>query len=276
MTADARPAPAWLPPHDLHNHTVHCGHAADDATVPNLVARAGALGLAWFGFAEHVVFAEDAPRVARVRADLEALPQDGSGPRVLVGMEIDPDPLHLDGRWVAEPEGADFAVLSPHRIPEYGVGHWQFRDLALSAAETERLGGLWLDWYAACVERAEVDILGHPLREPITLGLLSLREDRTLERARGILATAARRGAAFELNNGWALGLERLGQYEPYVALVRDLRAEGMRFSRGSDSHGVIGVGAADGIARLARAAGIEPGDWLAAARLPGARGAPQ
>lgn len=267
MTEDGTGTPN-LPAHDLHNHTVHCGHAAEDATAAALAVRAEEVGLAYLGISEHVIFAEEAGRIARVREDLARADLQGLSARVLVGVEIDPDPLRLDGSWVAEPLPVDYAILSPHRIPGYGVGHWQFHELGLSEGERRRVGERWLDWYEACVEHEDVRILGHPLREPVTLGLLSLREDRTLARALEILRRATRRGLVFELNNGWAMGLKARGDLEPYAALVSDLKAEGMRFCRGSDSHKLSDVGSAEGIRRLAQAAGLEPHDWLDPADL--------
>lgn len=253
----------FLPAHDLHNHTTYCGHAAEDATVANLVERAEKVGLETFGFSEHVIFPEDVDRIARIRDDLARLEQGIPRVRILVGVEIDADPLNLDGRLVADPGPVDYIILSPHRIPEYGIGHWQFKSLALSRDEQLRLADVWLDWYAACIERNEVDILGHPFREPITLGLLSLKQERTFARILEILRRAAHLSLVFELNNGWAIGLQELGQFEEYVVLVRELKKCGMKFSRGSDSHGEADVGTCDGIRRLAREAGLEQHDWL-------------
>src|SRR5258708_33538867 len=101
------------------------------------------------------------------------------------------------------------------------------------------------------------------MREPITLGLLSLKQERTFARVLDILQRAAQRSLVFELNNGWAVGLQDLGQFEPYVTLVRELKKDGMQFSRGSDSHRVADIGTGDGIRRLAQEAGLESQDWV-------------
>ena len=39
------PPDVLLPNYDLHNHTIFCGHADDNATIENLIARANELRL---------------------------------------------------------------------------------------------------------------------------------------------------------------------------------------------------------------------------------------
>src|SRR5690349_16146807 len=119
MTDITSTFPTDLPPYDLHNHTFHCGHAADDATVENLVMRAEQLQLAYFGLSEHVIFPEDVERIAQIRKELSSIDLGSLNTNILVGVEIDADPFRLDGSWVADPGPVDFTILSPHRIPEY-------------------------------------------------------------------------------------------------------------------------------------------------------------
>lgn len=259
---------AALPLHDLHNHTVHCGHARPDATVAAMVARADAVGLACFGFSEHIVFTEHAERIATIRRELAELDLSRVGCRLLVGVEIDADPVAADGSWVAYPEALDYTILSLHRLPIYNVGHWEFQELKLSKAARRHLGEAWLDWFRLCVERPGIQILGHPLREPIALDLFSLNDDRTMARAFDILARAAERSIAFELNNGWPERLRELGEFDAYVSLVRGLKERGMKFSCGSDSHRLSQIGGREGILALAQAAGLEPTDWFDADAL--------
>jgi histidinol phosphatase-like PHP family hydrolase len=187
---------------------------------------------------------------------------------VLVGVEIDADPVKADGSWVAYPDQIDYAILTLHRIPVLNVGHWQFREMNVSEQERRYLGGVWLDWFEACVERGGMQILAHPLREPINLGMLSLTDDRTMARALEVLHKAANRSVAFEINNGWCGAVRNLGEFDEYVTLMRELKARGMKFSCGSDAHGVEHVGAREGIRQLTQAAGLEAGDWFDADTL--------
>ena len=121
-------ASTFLPSHDIHIHTHHCGHAEEDATVANIVARAEELGLACLGISEHVIFEKDAERIPRIRSELESLSRNGSMMTVLIGVEMDPDPVALDGRPVAMLDDVDYRICAPHRLPESGVGHWKFQE----------------------------------------------------------------------------------------------------------------------------------------------------
>jgi histidinol phosphatase-like PHP family hydrolase len=248
-----------IPNYDIHTHTVHCGHAAEDATVANMAAQAVTAGLATYGFSEHCLRSEHEQWINLIRDEMRELPP---GPtRFLLGVELDADPIAADGSFVAWPE-VDYVIMALHFLPG-GLGHWEFDRDAHSPDERAEIGRRWLDWYAATVDRGGFEILAHPLREPISLGLLDLRERPTFDRAVAILEAAAAKHMAFELNNGWCQGVADLGQRDAFMALAREARAVGMRFSRGSDAHAIEHVGGCGAIGGLAADLALTAADWV-------------
>jgi HisJ family histidinol phosphate phosphatase len=255
-----------LPSYDLHAHTVYCGHAADDATVRNMIARAVELGLDYFGISEHVFFADEAGAIFSIEHDIHQCEHGRT--RVLLGVEVDPNPLKADGSWATHDLHVDYVILSPHMLPHSGLGAGECNAQRLSEQQKRRAGEQWLDWYARCIDHGGMDILGHPLREPITLGLIALREPAVLQRAIDVLAMAAARGVAFELNEAWLCNLLLTSQYEPYMDLMRELKRRGMKFSRGSDAHSPQSIGRCREIEHTARELGLTQNDWLDPAAL--------
>src|SRR5262249_48660572 len=148
---------------------------------------------------------------------------------------------------------------------------WEVPALALSNREWQRLAGVWLDWYSAAIERAQRPvILGHPLREPLMLGLFSLREGAMLKRVLKRFEQVLHPGVVFEINDAWVGRLAQTTEYEPYVELVRAAKHEGVRFARGSDSHRADDVGRYDGLLRIVADAGLELSDWIDPSAWPG------
>jgi len=250
-----------LPAYDLHMHTVYCGHAAEDATIENIVARARELRLEYVGISEHVCFLDEAPNLFAIDRDIRHVGSEN--PRVLLGVEVDPNPLKADGSWVTHDLHVDYVILSPHRLPHVGLGASEVEDLRLSVEQRDKLGHAWLDWYGRCIEHGGMDILGHPLREPMALGLFSLRDPATVRRLVEIFAPAARQKIAFELNDAWLGTLAKTPAFEPYLELLQELHRQGMRFSRGSDAHSPANVGNCKEIAYVAKHLGLTSDDWL-------------
>lgn len=250
-----------LPAYDLHLHSVYCGHAAEDATIENIVARAQQLRLEYVGISEHVCFPEEAASLFQIDRDIRQHPSPTT--RVLLGVEVDPNPLKADGTWVTHDLHVDYIILSPHRLPHLGIGAVELEQLRLSELERDTLGAGWLEWYGRCIEHGGMDILGHPLREPMALGLLSLLNKTTLRQATDVLALAARGHIAFELNDAWLGALALTPQFEPYMEMLQELHRQGMRFSRGSDAHSPGNVGNCRQIAYVAKQLELQEQDWL-------------
>lgn len=250
-----------LPNHDLHNHTIFSGHADDDATIENLVARANELHLDVLGLSEHLMCREDLVMYLAFQHDAH---QHSSGrTQVLVGVEMDIDPADPSGRWVVPEVACDYVILSAHGFPQFDLGLPK-SDLQLPRHIAQRrLAQRYLEWYGHAVAGGGMQILGHPLREPIKMGLIDLADKEMLEASLAAFRPAAEEGVAFELNNAFLEYLDTIGQIKEYVDLIRRLRAMGMRFARGSDSHSKGTLGACEFIAQTAAAAGLSAADWL-------------
>lgn len=250
-----------LPNYDLHNHTIFSGHANDDATIENLVARANDLHLDVLGLSEHLMNAEDEDVYLAFQEAARRHPP--SATRVLIGVEMDIDPIDPSGRWVAPEVTGDYVILSAHGFPEFDLGLPE-ADLQLPPHVAQRrLAMRYLEWYGLAVANGRMHILGHPLREPLKMGLMDLADQEMMETSAAVFRPAAEMGIAFELNNPFLEYLDTVGMLKDYVNLIRRLRAMGMRFVRGSDSHSRATLGACDFIALAAAAAGLSATDWF-------------
>lgn len=256
-----------IPSHDLHTHTIHCGHAADNATVANIIQRANEIGLAVLGISEHVSHAEEAGRLHLIDQEIRHTPSPTT--QVLLGVEVDPDPIRADGSWPTHDLHVDYVILSPHMLPKSGLGAGEFDRLRLTDAQRHMMGLEWLDWYERCIDRGGMDILGHPLREPIAMGMFSLLDERIAMRVIEVLTLAARRHIAFELNDAWLGNLALTPQFRVYVEILQELKRQGMRFSRGSDAHSVKNIGNCSEVTSTARQLGLTLNDWITPADFP-------
>lgn len=253
--------PVFLPEHDLHNHTVYCGHTDDDATVANLVHRANELNLTFLGISEHVMEADDAPMLMPLVEDIRECISPHT--RILLGVEMDADPADPLGRWVAPEFESDYVILSAHGFPRFDLGIPPEEKFLPVEKQRRNLARKWLDWYASAIHNGGMDILGHPLREPISNGLISLADDALFTAALDAFTPGIQQHVAFELNNAFLAFLSGTPQFRFYVALLVELKKKGMKFSRGSDSHGVCNLGGCEGICLTAEQAGLTRDDWL-------------
>lgn len=250
----------FIPKQNLHSHTIHCGHAQDCATTENYLRFAGEENLDYFAITEHVIFPEDGERVDIIRQ--EAIEhQDLAGDcRILIGAEMDPDPNAADGSFVCEVD-CDIIVLSPHRMPDCGLGHWEYKEAFPNNRDGDR--ERWLDWYEACVERGGFHILGHPLREPMMLGIIDLSQEQDYQRVKEIFIKALRKNIVFELNQGWCHGLISNGFYDDYLRLMKELKSLGMQFSLGPDAHALAHAATAPVTHQAVTDLGLTKNDWF-------------
>ena len=157
----------------------------------------------------------------------------------------------------------DYVILSAHGFPQFDL-QLPKSDLRLPAPVAQRrLAMRYLQWYGCAVASGGMQILGHPLREPIKMGLIDLADNEMMDAAVAVFRPAAEMGIAFELNNPFLEYLDAIGQLKDYVDLVRRLHRMGMRFARGSDSHSKATLGACNFISLAAAAAGLSAADWF-------------
>lgn len=250
----------YIPNCDLHNHTVFSGHSDDDATLLNLISRASSLNLDFLGISEHVMQLSDVSRLQAIHAELQTLTSMGCQP--LFGVEMDVDPTDPDGRWVVPDVQCDYVILSAHGFPQFDLDIPESDKYLPAEDQRKHLAARWLNWYGNAVRRGGFHIMGHPLREALIMNLVDLNDPELMEMSLAALRPAIHHNIAFELNNAFLAALEMSVQYDPYVVLVRRLRDAGMKFARGSDSHGVIRVGAHESVSNMAEDAQLRPEDW--------------
>lgn len=255
------PSLPQLPNYDLHNHTVYCGHAEESATVANIITRANDLRLDCLGISEHLMGLSDLVPVRALQLEIEEK-RENSRTRILFGVEMDLDPASAEGNWIVPDFDCDYIILSAHDFPQFDLDIPNTDRYLSPELQRRRLAGRWLQWYGRAIQRGGFDILGHPLREPINMGILSLYDPEVFQAALVVFQPAIDRGIAFELNNAYLAYLTTSNIMAGYVQLIRFLRDKGMKFSRGSDSHGIERVGATEGIVEVARAAGLTASDW--------------
>jgi histidinol phosphatase-like PHP family hydrolase len=252
--------PATLPNHDLHNHTSYCGHAEEDSTVENLVARANELRLDWVGISEHLMEVADAVHVLQIQSDIARI--TGSNARVLFGVEMDVDSTDPLGGWVLPEFKCDYVILSAHGFPRFDLDIPDSERKLPIDLQRRNLARKWLQWYANAISRPGIHVLGHPLREPISMGLIPLQDVELFEDVADAFVPAIGHGVAFELNNAFLSNLSGTYQFPGYIKLIRALKARGMKFSRGSDSHCLANLGACGSIGHAADEAGLTASDW--------------
>ena len=251
-----------LPSYDLHNHTVHCGHADTESTPLNLLIRASALQLSHFGISEHVMIPADVFYIDAIKDEMRSAPLSSVQP--LLGVEMDIDATEPDGRWIVPDIECDYVILSAHAMPKFDWDNGLSPEL-----QRRRMAARWLQWFGNAVRRGGCAILGHPLREPIAMNLIDLSDPETMELAVEMFLPAIDQEIAFEINDAFMSALRPSVHFQGYLELLTRLHAQGMKFSRGSDSHTVLRVGACEGIAHVAQTIGLTPGDWLDASAIP-------
>lgn len=250
-----------LPNHDLHNHTIFSGHSDEDATIDNLVNRANELQIDILGLSEHVMRADDLAIYHQYLQDAHR--HRSRGTLVLVGVEIDIDPADAEARWVVPDITADYVIMSAHGLPRATPAVMEAELELPLPARRRAIVARWLEWYGRAVSRGGMQILGHPLREPISMGLIDLADPETMEKAVDLFRPTASQNIAFELNDAFLRYLDATGLLREYVELIRRLHGIGIRFSRGSDSHAVDELGACEMIATAAAAAGLPDSAWI-------------
>jgi histidinol phosphatase-like PHP family hydrolase len=120
----------------------------------------------------------------------------------------------------------------------------------------------WFRWVTAAVRRENVDVLAHP-------GVLLSREGpdlrfeaEILERFTDLFGVMRAQGVAFEINEQVKLKLlsqDQLDTYHNLPALAGEL---GVKFSVGSDSHGLSQIGQLEWANGIARRAGLQVDDF--------------
>ena len=267
----------YVPRHDMHIHTCYCNHTDEDATFENYINFATEMGMLFLGFAEHVWDQESAALIDLIRQDVETMEMPEGAPTILIGAEVDADPYQPDGRPLAGELTVelDYVVLAAHHGLRLGQPRGESIQVGkLTEAEREYYGDSFLDWYQACIESGNYDIMAHLLRSAVTGGLISFNDRKTFARVAELLRLAAVRGMVLELNCGWNFYLMKNDCFESFIELMQDGKANGLKFCISSDAHAMdhfwtTDLESEDQVTTnlspigFIEAAGLEETDWL-------------
>lgn len=240
-----------IPPRiDTHTHTVHCGHAHPDMTVANAVAAADAAGLEAYYITEHLHEPAHLARLEAIGRDLAAVHH---ACRVLLGGEVDADPVAADGSLMAPVDGLAYVIASTHHYPgsrRVWNGKFEF-----DAEEKQRLIDAYFAWAARIVINPVVQTWAHPA---VILAQNTLTPDYAamLERFRPVFAAAAEAGCWIELNELAARKMTPAHR-ATYPAVIRLAAEQGCSFVFASDAHRPEDVWRFEWTVHLAREAGL-------------------
>ena len=247
-----------LPSADMHIHTVHCGHAAPDMTLENIVGRAQQLGLNQIAITEHVWNNQQLTTMELLRREFERL---NPAITVRLGAEVDLDPRYSDGRLIEQVSDCFRPlIVATHAYPQSNV-MW-YEDAHISKRAKRRLLKNWFGWITAAFKRQKVDILAHPGVMVSREGPHLKFEAEILDRFADLFGVMRAHEVSFEMNEHVKRKLSGPAQLETYHHLPALAAQIGVKFSLGSDSHQLDQVGQLNWVSSLARKAGLRPTDF--------------
>lgn len=248
-----------LPAVDMHIHTVYSGHAAADMTLNNIVARAEQVGLKQIAVTEHVWDIQHSVRLENLQKELEQIEPTIT---VRLGVEIDPDPKHDDGRLIGQvKECFRPRILGMHSLPESTV-MWNDPDVRLSSRGKKRLVKQWFRKITSAVQQEYVDVLAHPgviIGHP---GPVVRYEAEILDNFADLFGVMRSHGVAFEINEHVKRKLCCESQRETYHNLPALAAELGVKISVASDAHELWQIGQYDWVSRVVQRAGLRANDF--------------
>lgn len=217
---------------DSHVHTEYCGHA-NGMSIKAIAEQADKLGLESLLIVEHIFGPDDIDLLDKI--NYEVIEHRGKC-EILVGSEVDVDPMKTDGSFVASDEligRSDLVIGAVHYIPTVGNYPHGIDDNPL---EPQELLEYWRSSLLGMLENSAVDILAHPGRLPsASLDLNIFIEDviSVLEEAAEI---SAKNNIFWEINNltGARLNTEIFEHWHRTIQVAIDA---GVKITFGSDAH---------------------------------------
>ena len=219
---------------DWHIHTFRSKCGKPDNTVPSIVAKLDEAGMRLAGLADHINLPGERDWFTRVvaenRADLDALePQC----KVLVGAEatmLSPFLCALDADLAPS---LDFVLIA--------CNHYHLEAVENPPRRTPRAyADHYLDMLEGAIGLGFADAIAHPFLHTKLDAATAADTLRCYNETRlsGILHAAAQAGVAFEINPR-----QVCQAVEWHRDLVIEARRHGARFTLGSDSHTLSGIG---------------------------------
>ncbi len=228
---------------DYHVHTARCGHAVGE--IDEYVEHAKEIGLVELGFADHLPLFNTIDATLTMSwdqfpsylADIRRLKKEGSGPKILMGIEVDYLPKFSEqiANTLAEYD-FDYVLGSVHFIDGWGIDDRRYiefyKDYAL-----EELYERYFDLLIQAAESGLFDVLAHPdlIKKYFRL------EKEPLELYERVAKRLAATGIAIELSSA---GLRKPCR-EPYPSLefLKICHRYNIPVTLGSDAHAPDQVG---------------------------------
>lgn len=259
---------------DYHIHTVLSGHSAPDMLIGAILNAAEQRGLRRILIVEHVPeVGSDREAVLGGTLDRGHRPQIDSileqvaewqhtfSGEVLVGAEVDADPLAADGSLLlADLHTLDAVIGSTHYVTGM-KGMWYELPEGLQDEKLVNLYEKWMIWAMNLAANENVDILAHPGAEMASLGAIQDFTGNILEDFEKLLRVCRKFNTAFELNELAArkIGEQRCASYTELFAMARDLAVP---ISISSDAHTLPQIGVYDQyVQKTVDTLGLRPGD---------------
>lgn len=223
--------------YDMHIHTEYCGHA-EGMVVSEIIDTAERNGLDTIAITDHIFSPSSIERIERIRAEAGRVQ---SKCKVIIGAEIDVDPMHTDGRFVIEQiEKYDYVLAGLHYVPTVGNYAHSPEDASI---DPEEIFSHWRTTLLGIVSNKAVTALAHPGRMIGTAVRLEDYFEDMLSVYEEAANLSAENNVAWELNELTANRLTESWQSQWYKIYEIALD-HGVKIIYGSDAHslGCIGL----------------------------------
>ncbi len=242
---------------DHHVHTIYSGHSGPGMTIGRIIHEAQSHGLTRIVILEHApgigadvregVLAGTHKARDTLRAHLDAILEerdlwtDRTPMRVLVGAEVDPDPVHMNGDLLLDDlAGMDLVLAGFHYLPG-ARGLW-FDAVTWTDDQRTAMYAEWFPWAMRVAANPQVDVIAHPGLALARAGGIDRFSGRVLQDFEKLFQVCARHGTAIELNESLRAKFSpaQAHSYEDLLALARDT---GVALSVASDAHALAQLG---------------------------------
>jgi histidinol-phosphatase (PHP family) len=249
---------------DYHTHTSRCGHA--EGSPLQYVLAAQNRGLAALGVCDHLPLLDDEDRqIAMGISELDEYVREVQALKarfpgyVLLGIEADYRPETIaDVAELVRSYPFDYVTGSVHYLGDWGFDQARF----LSGFAEREIDEIYRDYFELVGDSAETGLFTI-LAHIDLVKKFGHRPDGALDTERRRLARRlAASGVVVELNTA---GLRKpVAEIYPSLSLLRELKANGVGITFGSDAHDPAEVGRDfEAAADLARSAGYARYAWL-------------
>ncbi len=217
---------------DSHVHTEYCGHAPG-MSLQAIAQKADQLKLDNLLIAEHIFSTKETQLYETLKSDLAKI---NCNCNILLGFEVDVDPMKFDGSFVTANDTLSKAQLimgAVHYVP--GVGNYPHSPQE-NPLSPEQLLTDWRSSLLGMLQNPIVDILAHPGRLPAASLDLDIFFDDVIVVLEEAAEISAENNIAWEINNLTCARLKKSVLSRWHHTIQAAINA-GVKITYGSDSH---------------------------------------